>query len=129
MKKPKLILQPDGSSLCGQCCVAMAAGVGLSSVRVLLPEHLGGTTTRALVGALRSLGVNCADRLKNISKSKHTWPKRAILSVMRPEEPEMGRKRKDHWLLAWDGEILDPGGRWPEGYDKWKITSYLEIYE
>ena len=78
--------------------------------------------------ALGSLGVSAALKLRRVPKNKPVWPQRAILSIHRPKEEAVGRKELGHWMLAWDGKILDPSGRWPEGYDKWKITSFLEIY-
>jgi hypothetical protein len=123
---PRLIVQPEGSELCGQCCVAMAAGISLDRSTYILGTE--GTTTRDLVVALRALRVPCADRSKRISRSKPRWPARAVLTIHRPAEAGV-RRHKWHWMLAWDGHILDPGNAWPERYTNWRITSYLEIYK
>jgi hypothetical protein len=79
-----------------------------------------------LIEALRFFDVDCADRLKCISRTRPVWPKRAIIHVMRPREEN--RHQRGHWMLWWDGVMLDPGGRWPNGYVNWKIASSLEIY-
>lgn len=119
------IRQPDGSSLCGQCCVAMAAGVSLAQA-IEATGHNRATSTSDVVKALRALGLLCADRCHPVGRVRPSWTKRAMLAVSR--QPEQGRHRgRSHWLLAWDGEIFDPQGDWPTGYDNWRVTSYLEI--
>jgi hypothetical protein len=123
---PRLIVQPEGSSLCGQCCVAMAARITLDRAIDILGED--GTTTRDLVIALRALRVPCANRPRRISRTKPAWPSRALLTIHRPADPGV-RRHKYHWMLAWDGHILDPGNAWPQRYTNWRITSYLEIYK
>lgn len=126
---PRIIVQPHGSALCGQCCVAMAAGVSLERAIEVLGESRSGTTTKQIVQALRYFGVQCADRPRRISRAKPVWPERAILTIHRPKEEEVGRRSLYHWMLAWDGKILDPGKAWPDRYEKWRITSHLEIYK
>lgn len=122
---PRHIIQPEGSSLCGHCCVAMAADVSLDrAIEEIGHEH--GSTTKDLIGALRSLGVGCADKMQRISKKRPIVPKRAIVLIHRPPDGPH-RSWQTHWMLAWDGEILDPGNRWPDAYKNWRITSYLEL--
>jgi hypothetical protein len=123
----KLILQPENSALCGQVCVAMAAGVSVKKAIDVI-GHEFGTTTADVRDALRGLGIEVADRLRTIGKRKGVIPKRAILCISRKGNKREGRKERGHWMLAWDGEIYDPGGMWPEGYQNWRIVSYLEIY-
>ncbi len=117
-----LILQPQGSALCGQCCVAMAAGVPLeAAIAAVGHAKPRGTKTRELVAALRKLGVPAAERLKRTRKDLPVPPcPRAILRTERTVA------RRWHWLLHWDGLTYDPAGRYPE-YDGWRITSYLEL--
>lgn len=124
--QPTLMLQPDGSSLCGQTCVAMAAGVSLDrAVEAVGHSKFRGTSTAEIVRGLRALGVPCAEKLKRMARVKPVLPKRGIVAIHRPN----GTKRPErwHWMLTWDGTVFDPGGRWPEGYQGWRITSYLEI--
>lgn len=125
----KLVEQPEGSSLCGQACIAMVTGSSLERA-VFVVGHKNGTYTSDLIKAIRVLGCDCADRLRRISKQRPVLPKRCIVSIVKwVGEGPTRRQRKGHWILSWDGVIYDPGGVWPESYDKngWTITSYLEI--
>lgn len=113
------IQQPEGSSLCGQACVAMAAGVSLDrAIEVIGHSH--GTYTRDVIAGLRSLGIGCGDRLHRVSRKLPVLPQRCIVAMHSP------RRRLEHWMLSWDGEMFDPEGRWPD-LPGWTITSYLEI--
>lgn len=118
---PRRILQPPGSNLCGQACVAMAAGVSLARAIAVI-GHRSGTHTHEVRRALLTLGLKPAERLKRVSRTKPALPRRGIVAI--------GKGRKyAHWMLTWNGRIFDPGGRWPEGYNGWRITSVLEILE
>ncbi len=122
----RLITQPEASSLCGQCCVAMAAGVSLAkAVEAVGHSKLRGTYTREIITALRKLGINCGDRCRRVSRKRPMLPKRGIAVIHRPKGEETGMW---HWLLVWDGEVYDPAGRWPDHYKAWHITSCLEIF-
>lgn len=124
--QPTRLLQPEGSSLCGQTCVAMAAGVSLDrAIEVVGHSKNAGTTTKEIVTALRALGVPCADKLRVVSRALPVLPKRALLYIGRTQ----GNKRSEvsHWMLTWDGTVYDPGGRRPDGYPGCKITSYLSL--
>jgi len=116
-----ILRQPEGSSLCGQTCVAMASGVSLDRACEAV-GHRNGTTTKEIVKALRELGVPCGEKLKRISRKRPALPKRGIVAICQP-----GKRYKWHWILVWDGEMIDPAGLWPKYYDKWKMTSFLEI--
>lgn len=125
----KLILQPEGSGLCGQCCVAMAAGVSLKrAITVFGHSRLSGTYTYEVITALRYLGVRCADKLKKVSRKRPTLPARAVVVIHRPKVD--GKKlARWHWMLTWDGKMYDPGGLWEtDWYKDWRITSCLEIF-
>lgn len=115
-----LVRQPEGTSLCGQCCVAMAAKVSLKdAVEAVGHDKKRGTHTHEIVAALRRLGVGCADKLRRVSRSKPILPKRAIVVIT-------NGNTKWHWMLVWDGSVHDPESRWPD-YCGWRISSYLEI--
>lgn len=118
----KIVLQPEGSGLCGQACVAMAASVSLKRA-IKAVGHSRGTDTKDLVFALSKLGVPCSGRLVRISRKRPNIPPRAIIHINVTNE----QRDDSHWMLNWDGKIIDPGARWPEGYGKWRIVSYLEI--
>jgi hypothetical protein len=117
-----LIRQPPKTALCGQCCVAMVAGVSLERATEAVGHgRTSGTDTREIIAALRKLGLRCADRCRRISRARPEYPQRAILVARRND------CRKYHWLLSWDGVIYDPEDDWPQ-YNGWRITSYLEIF-
>lgn len=118
----RIIRQPEGSSLCGQCCVAMAAGVSLDRACQAV-GHRNATTTKNIILALAQLGIPCASRMKRVSRNRPTLPARCLVAIHGPAY----KPRRWHWLLQWDGKMLDPGGCWPDYYKDWKITSYLEI--
>lgn len=113
------IHQPEDSSLCGQCCVAMAAGVTLDRACQVI-GHRRGTVTREIVRSLRELGIQCADRCHPMKRNIPVLPQRGLVVLHAP------RGNRWHWMLTWDGKMYDPAGRWPS-LDEWKITSYLEI--
>ncbi len=123
---PELILQPPNSETCGHFCVAMAASRSVDEV-VAVIGHSHATHTWEVRDALRHFGVACADRCKVMKRLVPTLPKRGLLVVRKEEKSYLPGKRLHHWMLAWDGTILDPGGKWPH-YEGWRVTSYLEIY-
>lgn len=122
----KHVIQPEGSSICGHCCVAMAAGVSLTRAIDLI-GHERGTKTSEIVIALRLLGVPCDSKLKRVCRKRPHLPKRAVVAIHRPYVEGKHRGRW-HWMLTWDGTIYDPGNSWPDSYRDWKITSALEIH-
>ncbi len=127
----RLVRQPEGSALCGQCCVAMVAGVSLrraiAAVGVEFTER--GTETRQIVAGLRALGVRCSGRLRRVSRARPVLPARCLVAIIqyRPDADGERQPTRSHWMVSWDGQIYDPGERWPEGFAGWKITTYLEI--
>src|SRR6186713_3173228 len=100
----KLIRQPEGSSLCGQCCVAMAARVSLRRAIEVI-GHANGTHTLDIVAALHSLNVDCAFRLKRIGRAKPVIPARALVVIYRPGGES--RSERAHWMYHHRGEMLD----------------------
>jgi hypothetical protein len=112
----QLIRQPAGSSLCGQCCVAMAAGISLEMVRAIF-GHARGTGTVEVRRALRILGVQCASRLTYSS----ALPQYGIVKLRRPRG-----SRHWHWVLMWDGVMYDPEND-PEYFADWRAEAYLGI--
>ncbi len=113
------LFQPGDSKICGQTCVAMAAGVTIEDA-VKAVGHKERTKTLELALALRKLGVECDDRLR-IRRNGDGYPPRCIVKV------SSGGKRNWHWVLMWDGKVYDPASLefslWP-----WQKTAgYLEI--
>jgi hypothetical protein len=64
------IYQPPGSSLCGQTCVAMLAGISLEESISAFNGKRGGTLTRDVVDAFRKLGIHCGDKLIHLKGQK-----------------------------------------------------------
>lgn len=118
------LTQPKGSSLCGQTCVAMAAGVTLlRSIEVFGTR--GGTRTKQVVAALRAFGFETVgDRLVRWD-DKTAPPRHAILHLIW-DKP--GKKHKHgHWVLNWEGIVHDPALDTPGLYCGGRFVSYLEI--
>lgn len=115
----KLIVQPNGST-CGQCCVAMAAGVPLESVLAFAGDE--GMTTEDVVEALRFFGLRCADRLRPVRSALPERVSRAILHTRQRYKRSSG-----HWTLLWDGGVFDPAGPHTVIHFPTDLVSYLEI--
>ena len=109
----QLVHQPQGSNLCGQCCVAMILGIPLGCVVALLRK--GRTTTKQLRDALRSFGILTADRAERMTSSK-SLPNLAIYKM------RFEGTWKSHWVVVSQGKVYDPGGNGTGG----RLTSYLE---
>ena len=117
----KILLQPEGSSLCGQACVAMLAGITLEeSIKVF--GSRAGTSTKQVVEALRSLGVKCADGLTRITKSR--GKSEACMVVQ-----HFDGAKHTHWVVYLNGLYYDPsiGIIFPGYPDFVRETSFLEI--
>lgn len=105
----------------------MAANVPLWKATEAI-GHDGPTTTRELVNVLRSFGLDCADRLRRISRRRPVMPPKCLLSISYRPPIDCPKKSKSHWMYCEKGTIYDPAGAWPDFYKDWVITSYLEIY-
>lgn len=125
----KLVKQQRNTKVCGQCCVAMLAGISLrEAIKVF--GHSSATTTKEVRDALRSLGFGTADRLnplsKNIDGSPYI-PKKAqgLVKVSFP-----GR-REWHWVVNNYGQILDPAQDVadPELKAAGRPTSHLTVWK
>lgn len=105
-------LQPDGSGMCGQVCVQMAAGVTLAEASAAVGVSAlreAGTTADDLVRGLKALGlktgkwVNYCNRAKRMKR----LPKFAIISITD------NKSKWGHWVLVKDGFVFDPALGWP----------------
>lgn len=124
------IKQPDGSSLCGQTCVAMAAGVSLErSIEVF--GSRGATRTKQVIKALRELGLNpIGDKLTR-RKGAEKAPAYGILKILFERFNEVDGKIHEwsHWALMWDGVLHDPGEDQPGVTSpNGRFSSYLLIW-
>jgi len=122
---PRLILQPDGSALCGQCCIAMAAGVSLRTVVNVCGESPEGMGTDEVRRGLLHFGIPTARRMHPVKDRGlgRMNTGRAILHT------KQSGAKCGHWSLLWDGAILDPGGPYTALYFPTQIVSYLRIFK
>jgi hypothetical protein len=119
----KLVPQKPGSFNCGQCCVAMVAGIERkASCKVFGTK--GVTTTKSVRRALEKLGYQVNERLKSF-RSESALPATCMLRLTYPKEVQ----HYGHWVVYHQGFIYCPSlgvysyaalGRGGE-----KCTSYL----
>ncbi len=130
----RLICQPKGSTLCGQCCLAMLLGQTLDDVIWDMGGWKRPTTIRQLARHLEHCGWHSTGRLRRLS-SRTAWPETAIFKLVwkrngRPVD------RNWHWVLWAEGRFWD--GRRPahrtraqvergSGGRTRELTSYLEL--
>lgn len=124
----RLRLQPKGSELCGQYCVAMISGE-IPEYVIQIFGHNRGTSFIELTFALRKLGLNPDFKLSKAGK-KTKLPKLCILSIKYSNTPaQLGTS--GHWVVHYKGIIYDPAlGKYPiEELEskQGKLTSYLRV--
>lgn len=113
------VSQPEKSWLCGQACVAMLADITLTKSIAIFGKR-SGTTTKDVIKALRSLGVNCGDKLISLKKQS----KSPVCMVVLHDNT-----KNTHWTVYCNGLYYDPaagiGNVYPEIV---RETSFLPIY-
>lgn len=119
-----LVLQKPNSLCCGQCCVAMVAGIKLKDSCKVFGTR-GVTTTKSVRRALKLLGYEVSERMVSF-RSESELPTTCLLSLRYPKEVQ----RYKHWVVYHDGLIYCPGlGIYPYAqlgsYGEAKCTSYL----
>jgi hypothetical protein len=92
--------QPEKSSLCGQTCVAMIAGVTLEKSLEVFGTK-GGTKPKQLIDTLKVLGVNCGDSLVKIIRVISKPP----ICIVRLHFKE---SKHTHWTIWYKDHYLDP---------------------
>lgn len=123
--KTKHIQQPEGTNVCGQTCVAMAAGVPLEDA-IKTFGHARVTYTGEVIAAFAKYGIKAKG--KRLVRSKGpAWvlPENCLIHVLfhKKGEPFHG-----HWMLRWDGHVHDPAYPFADVYSgAGRITSYLEL--
>lgn len=110
------LLQPPGSSLCGQTAVAMILGISLEKA-VELVGHRNGTAREELEAALRKRGVRLWDR--TLGPPPTNGRGLYLCSVRWP-------RGGGHWIVLDGGRWLDPDPsyRWPPGG---RIVAHYEV--
>ena len=120
----KTVLQPHGSKMCGQACVAMAAGLSLPEAIHRMDKHraTGFTDIRkALILSGLTVGAK-TERVKYHGKRAQNIPKRAIAKLRHKD------KTNAHFVLWWDGKMYDPEEYLPYAKRRnWYATSFLRI--
>lgn len=92
--------QPEMSSLCGQTCVAMVAGVTLEkSIEVFGSK--GGTRPKQLIDALKAFRVNCGESLVKLKRGI-VKPPICIVKL------HFKDSKHTHWTIWYKDHYLDP---------------------
>jgi len=117
----KMIPQPKGSNLCGQCCIAFIAAISLEKAIKTVGKK-GLTSPRAISKALTRLGFDCPSRRVKWSQSEEL-PFLSMIAISRKKDKNW------HWMVYWNKKLYDPAGRTMQEYieDGWRVTSYLPI--
>jgi hypothetical protein len=124
---PKLILQPDDSSLCGQCCIAMAAGVSLRNVIKVAGDSAEGMTTEQMRAALLRFGIFTSRRMHPVG-DRGLGAMRHGRAILHTRQRHRRTPKYGHWILLWDGGVFDPEGPYTAIYYPTTIVSYLKIH-
>jgi hypothetical protein len=97
-----LVLQKPNSFCCGQCCVAMVAGIKLKASYKVFGTR-GCTTTKSVRRALEKLGYQVNERLKTFRKEEGL-PSPCMLALRFPKEVQSS----GHWVVYDNGLIYCP---------------------
>ncbi len=114
----EVVMQED-DGLCGQCCVAMLAGVTLAEVITVMDCREWQATMGRMISALNYYGIDHSDIIVYTEGRDVVLPKCAILME------KMGRYC--HYLVYYDGKYYDPNLDVMTSYDTSKLLGYLEI--
>ena len=117
--------QPERSSLCGQTCIAMAAGVPIDEV-VAHMKTKGGTRTKQLVEEFKRYGIHPkTDKL--VKWDGVTRPPDFALMKMVFDDHPSRKTNPSHWVLNWEGVVHDPECAIEGVHCPGRFTSYLEL--
>jgi hypothetical protein len=97
----KLILQPEGSSICGQCCVAMITGLPLKSVIATFCREDLGTGPRIVRWVLKYYHYKPNKRLLRFKKQSQL-PALCMLKLT------YRFQKIGHWVVYDTGDIYCP---------------------
>ncbi len=113
------VITQEDDGLCGQCCVAMLAGVTLAEVITVMDCREWQATMGRMISALNYYGIDHSDIIVYTEGRDVVLPKCAILME------KMGRYC--HYLVYYDGQYYDPNLGVLTSYDTGKLLGYLEI--
>lgn len=101
----ELVTQPRGSTLCGQACVAMVAGVSLQTSCKAF-GHQCATTLFAVRRSLKKLGFVSAEKCQAFAKNPARLPTTCLLMLTYAQAfGGLG-----HWVVFHEGQVYDPAG-------------------
>lgn len=112
----KLVRQPPDSACSGQAVLAMLLKTTLEDATYLMGTD-GEVSTKALIEALRRLGVVVGDR-RVPTRGKKLPP--TCIAFVRGHHGASGR-----WILRWKGRKYDPAADWAVG--DVVMTSYIAL--
>jgi hypothetical protein len=122
---PILVRQPDGSRICGQCCVAMVARVNIGYAIEAVGKRAS-TRSADIRRGLANLNIRHSTEPRLVSRPQYReLPARCIATCHVPYS------RRTHWVVLWDGVVYDPVygiSNHIEPRHIAYVTSYIEIY-
>ena len=106
------LLQPDGTPMCGQTCVAMVAGVSLIEASTAIGVSVmkfDGTNADHLIRGLKRLNIKVGRWVDYSTRKKRMVdiPPFAIMSIVNT------KNAWGHWVVVKDGFVYDPGIGYP----------------
>ena len=99
----ELVVQPPGSTLCGQACVAMVAGVPLKK-GIKAVGHEYATTLYAIRNGLKKFGFEPAEKCAAFGRRLDKLPETCLLKLTWP------KKNLGHWVAYHQEQVYDPAG-------------------
>jgi hypothetical protein len=127
----RLVKQEPGERTCGQCCVAMLAGISRAEAIGLVGTR-GGTGSTALREALAVYGIELGRAVRFGHRTIAAMPPTAIVRSYR-RRPQT-KTYPSHWMVWHDGQMWCPDrGRfkvadWMEAIDRNRSDEWLSSY-
>lgn len=109
------ITQPPGSSICGQCCIAMLAGTNINDIINRFGNNP--TTAKKLKEIANHYNVQLSGVVRTYRKAVHHPP--AAILMLRKNKVKTG-----HWVLKVYDTVYDPSGLIYKYHPGFKITGY-----
>lgn len=120
-----LVLQPAKSSLCGQACIAMIAGISLREAMAGFKGHHKGTNGTHILKALDHFKIRRGFFMRATWKNEPNTSKTAIVRIH-------WTNGGSHWSVLHEGFIYDPLQAEPYSYKKHtlthSVTSWIPVF-